>query len=144
MQDDRPDKMEIARDDSFIVEWYKGPVLLNNDSVGIDVLIKKSFKTSGDIFGSIRIDETKYQLTQELYDQIYEYVEENIEKLIKVALSQDYKPIDKVGGGVDNLYIKYKSVYLHLNKENVSQFSQGYIATFEKSLEDMIKNSANS
>ncbi len=109
---------DLMNKDCFMMDWYEGAVIPKTHpryyDGRIEVNIRKAFNNS---FGNINFGKDKYKVTDEMVDNLYNYIEINIDKLIKIALNQSTKMYE---GGSDNLFIKFKSIYISISEINAS------------------------
>lgn len=100
--------------DSFMINWYEGAVLPKNHpnyyNDRIDVDIKN-------LYGNINFEKNEYQITEELVHKLYNYVETNINELIKISLNQNAEMYE---GVAETLSIKYKSIFINISELNAS------------------------
>lgn len=126
---------ELRTKDAFMLDWLEGAVLPVNHPnyyVGrVDVSIRK---IGNKAYGTIKIQKEEYELSQENFKEIYNLIEKNIKRLIKITLSQNNENYNDV---YDNIIIKYKSVYVDIRKSNITKDSD---FKFVKKLEDKIRN----
>lgn len=109
---------ELMNKDSFMLDWYAGAVVPKNHpryyDGRIEVSIRKAFGSS---YGIINFGKDEFQISDELVSNLYNYIETNIDKLIKISLNQNTEMYE---GGRDVLRIKYKSIYISINGVNAS------------------------
>lgn len=109
---------ELMNKDSFMLDWYSGAVLPKHHpryyDGRIEVNIRKSFNSS---YGSINFGKDEYEVTDEVVNNLYNYIETNIDKLIKLSLNQSTEMYEGVS---DSLRIKFKSVYVSISGINAS------------------------
>ena len=109
---------ELMNKGSFMLDWIDGAVLPKDHphyyDGRIDVSIRKVFNSS---YGNISFDKDEYQISDELVSNLYNYIETNIDKLIKLSLNQS---ADMYEGVVKRLSIKYKSIYIDVREINAS------------------------
>jgi len=102
----------------FMVNWYEGAVLPKNHpnyfNGRIDIKIAKQFNN---YHGNINFEKDEYPLTKEVVNELYDYIEKNINKLINISLKQNDEAYD---GVADSLDIKYKSIYLTISGLNAT------------------------
>lgn len=109
---------ELMSKESFMLDWYAGAVVPKNHpryyDGRIEVSIRKVFNSS---YGDISFGKDKYQVTDEVVNNLYNYIEMNIDKLIKISLNQSTEMYEGVS---DSLRIKYKSIYISISGINAS------------------------
>lgn len=102
----------------FMVNWYEGAVLPENHPNYFDGRINIKITKQFDNFnGNINISKDEYPLTKEVVNELYEYIEKNINRLINISLKQNDEAYD---GVADSLDIKYKSIYLTISGLNAT------------------------
>ena len=105
---------ELMSKDSFMINWLEGAVLPKNHpnyyNGRIDVDIKN-------LCGNINFEKNEYQITEELVHKLYNYIEANINELIKISLNQN---AEMYAGVVETLSIKYKSIFINISELNAS------------------------
>lgn len=109
---------ELMSKESFMLDWYAGAVVPKNHpryyDGRIEVNIRRFFNSS---YGNINFGKDKYQVTDEVVNNLYNYIETNIDKLIKISLNQSTEMYEGVS---DSLRIKYKSIYISISGINAS------------------------
>ena len=109
---------ELMNKNSFMLDWYAGAVLPKHHPKyydgRIEVNIRKVFNSS---YGNISFGKDEYQITDKLVDNLYNYIDTNINKLIKLSLNQSTEMYDGIN---DSLSIKYKSIYISISEVNVT------------------------
>ena len=107
---------ELMNKDSFMLDWYAGAVVPKHHpryyDGRIEVNIRKVFN---DVYGNINFGKDEYKVTDEAVSNLYNYVETNIDKLIKISLNQS---TEMYVGGNDSLWIKYKSICISISGTN--------------------------
>ncbi|MBR2712625.1 MAG: hypothetical protein IKE73_02825 [Bacilli bacterium] len=107
---------ELMNKDSFMFDWYAGAVIPKHHpryyDGRIEVNIRKVFNSS---YGNINFGRDKYQVNDEVVNNLYNYIETNIDKLIKISLNQSTEMYEGVS---DSLRIKYKSIYISISEIN--------------------------
>ena len=105
---------ELMSKDSFMINWFEGAVLPKNHpnyyNGRIDVDIKN-------LCGNINFEKNEYQITEELVHKLYNYIEANINELIKISLNQN---AEMYAGVAETLSIKYKSIFINISELNAS------------------------
>ena len=129
---------EILNKNSFIFSWNAGavvPVFNQNYYNGrIGVKIAKFFNDFDE--KKILFGKEEYQLTDQLYEELYKYIEKNINKLIEVALNQNNEMID---GVTNTIFIKYNSICLHISTHNANrQEDREYISKFQEEIKRIL------
>lgn len=105
---------ELMSKDSFMINWFEGAVLPKehpnyyNDRIDIDIK---------NLTGNINFEKNEYQISKELVYKLYNYIESNIDKLIKISLNQNAK---MYAGVAEALCIKYKSIFINISEVNAS------------------------
>lgn len=103
---------------SFMVDWYAGTVLPKTHPRYYDDRIEVNIiKVFDNFYGKIQFGKEEYQVSDEIINILYQYVESNIDKLIKISLNQNIEMYD---GGGESLRIKYKSIYMDISETNAS------------------------
>lgn len=109
---------DLTSKESFVFSWHAGAVLPvfhpKYYDGRINVEIRKIYNNS---YGNINFEKDEYQVSDDIVNKLYSYVENNIEKLIKLASNQT--TVMYVGVS-DNLSIKFKSVYISLSELNTT------------------------
>ena len=109
---------ELMNKNSFMLDWYAGAVLPKHHPKyydgRIEVNIRKVFNSS---YGNISFGKDEYQITDKLVDNLYNYIDTNINKLIKLSLNQSTEMYDGIN---DSLSIKYKSIYISISEVNAT------------------------
>lgn len=109
---------ELMSKESFMMDWYNGAVIPKTHpryyDGRIEVNIRRLFNSS---YGSINFGKDEYQVNDELVNNLYNYVENNINELIKISLNQSAEMYEGVS---DVIRIKYKSIYLSISGINAS------------------------
>ena len=109
---------ELMNKNSFMLDWYAGAVLPKHHPKyydgRIEVNIRKVFNSS---YGNISFDKDEYQITDKLVDNLYNYIDTNINKLIKLSLNQSTEMYEGIS---DSLSIKYKSIYILISEVNAT------------------------
>lgn len=109
---------DLTSKESFVLSWHAGAVLPISHpkyyNGRINVEIRKIYNNS---FGNINFEKDEYQVSNEIVNKLYSYVENNIEKLVKLALNQTTEMYEGVS---DNLSIKFKSIYISLSRLNAA------------------------
>ncbi len=107
---------ELMNKDSFMFDWYAGAVIPKHHpryyDGRIEVNIRKVFNSS---YGNINFGRDEYQVNDEVVNNLYNYIETNIDKLIKISLNQSTEMYEGVS---DSLRIKYKSIYISISEIN--------------------------
>ena len=107
---------ELMNKDSFMFDWYAGAVIPKHHpryyDGRIEVNIRKVFNSS---YGNINFGRDEYQVNDEVVNNLYNYIETNIDKLIKISLNQS---TEMYVGVSDSLRIKYKSIYISISEIN--------------------------
>lgn len=110
---------ELMNKDSFMLDWYAGAILPKHHpryyEGRIEVIIRNAFNSS---YGTINFGKDEYQISDDLVKNLYNYIESNIEKLIKIALNQSTEMYEY--GTRDVLRIKFKSLYISISGRNES------------------------
>lgn len=110
---------ELMSKDSFMLDWYAGAVLPKHHpryyDGRIEVVIRNAFNSS---YGTINFGKDEYQITDDLVNNLFNYIETNIDKLIKIALNQSTEMYEY--GTRDVLRIKFKSLYISISERNGS------------------------
>ena len=116
---------------TFMFDWHKGAILpLDNPNYyfgRVSVSIKKGDRPSG----TIQFEKDTYPVTEEKVNKLYNYIESNLDRLIKLTLNQTD---DHYFGGVDQINIKYKSLFLVIRSDN------SLLKEEVKAVEEDIKN----
>lgn len=106
----------------FLIKISEGAVLPENHpnyyDGRTDIKITKQFDNC---HWDINIGSDKVEITNDIVNSLYTFVENNIEKMFKLALNQ-YD--EGVSGVYDTLEIKYKSVYISLSVLNTSDINE--------------------
>lgn len=106
----------------FLIKISEGAVLPENHpnyyDGRTDIKITKQFDNC---HWDINIGSDKVEITNDIVNSLYTFVENNIEKMIKLALNQ-YD--EGVSGVYDTLEIKYKSVHITLSVLNTSDVNE--------------------
>ena len=109
---------ELMNRDSFMLDWYAGAVVPKHHpryyDGRIEVNIRRAFNSS---YGNINFGKDEYQVSDELVNNLYNYIETNLDKLIKISLNQSTEMYE---GGRDVLRIKFKSIYISISGINAS------------------------
>jgi len=109
---------DLTSKESFVISWHAGAVLPvfhpEYYNGRIDVEIRK---ISNNSYGNINFEKDEYQVSDDIVNKLYNYVENNIQKLIELALSQT---TEMYVGRFDNLLIKFKSIYISLSELNTT------------------------
>lgn len=109
---------DLTSKESFVLSWHAGAVLPISHpkyyNGRINVEIRKIYNNS---FGNVNFEKDEYQVSNEIVNKLYSYVENNIEKLVKLALNQT---TEMYKGVSDNLSIKFKSIYISLSRLNAT------------------------
>ena len=109
---------DLMNKDCFMIDWHEGAVIPKTHpryyDGRIEVNIKKAFNSS---YGNINFGKDEYKVTDEMVNNLYNYIEINIDKLIKIALNQSTKMYE---GASDSLNIKFKSIYISISGINAS------------------------
>lgn len=110
---------ELMNKDSFMLDWYAGAILPKHHpryyEGRIEVIIRNAFNSS---YGTINFGKDEYQISDDLVKNLYNYIESNIDKLIKIALNQSTEMYEC--GTRDVLRIKFKSLYISISGRNAS------------------------
>ena len=128
---------DLNNKESFMFSWQTGGVLPTFHPKyydgRINVEIRRIYDES---YGNINFEKEEYQISDDLVNNLYNYIENNIEKLIKLALNQT----DEMYEGVShNLGIKYKSIYISLSIFNTkSDEEKQDIIKIEEDLKNII------
>lgn len=102
----------------FMINWNEGAVLPLNHPNYYDGRINiKIIKDYDNTTGNINIEKEEYNITSDKVDTLYEYIENNINKITNIALKQN---TETYAGVADNLNIKYKSIYISLSGTNAT------------------------
>lgn len=130
---------DIMNKNCFMIEWYEGAVIPITHpryyEGRIEVSIRKAFNNS---YGNISFGKDKYQVSNEVVDKLYNYVETNIHKLIQISLNQNTEMYDGVS---DNLFIKFKSIYVSLSGLNTtSEDEKNIINNIKNDIKNIILN----
>ena len=130
---------DIMNKNCFMIEWYEGAVIPITHpryyEGRIEVSIRKAFNNS---YGNISFGKDKYQVSNEVVDKLYNYVETNIHKLIQISLNQNTEMYD---GVTDNLFIKFKSIYVSLSGLNTtSEDEKNIINNIKNDIKNIILN----
>ena len=125
----------------FMFDWSCGAVLpLNHPNYyngRVEISIRKFMN---DEYGNIEIEKNKYEISSEIVNKIYNYVEKNIDKLINITLNQSEEAYD---GAYDHVCIKYKSVYLDIDSNNIKNSDDlKLVSEFKEFVKDLILNNA--
>ena len=128
---------ELMDKDSFMLDWYAGPVLPKQHpryyDGRIEVNIRYAFNSS---YGNINVGKDKYKVTDEVISNLYNYIEINIDKLIKIALNQN---TGMYVGERDSLRIKFKAIYISISRINVSsEEEKNEICKMEDEIKNLI------
>ena len=109
---------ELMSKESFMLDWYAGAVVPKNHpryyDGRIEVSLRRFFNSS---YGNINFGKDEYQVSDKIVNNLYNYIENNIDKLIKISLKQS---IEMYEGVSDVIRIKYKSIYLSISGINAS------------------------
>lgn len=118
---DRKNEMfirELMSKESFMLDWYTGAVVPKTHpryyDERIEVSLRRFFNSS---YGNINFGKDEYQVNDKIVNNLYNYIENNIDKLIKISLNQS---IEIYEGVSDVIRIKYKSIYLSISGINAS------------------------
>lgn len=107
---------ELMNKSSFMLDWYAGAVVPKHHpryyDGRIEVNIRKVFNNS---YGNVSFGKDEYQISDEIINNLYNYIENNINKLIKLSLNQTTEMYEGVS---DCLRIKYKSIYISISRIN--------------------------
>lgn len=113
---------ELTNKGSFMINWFEGSILpIDHPKYydgRIEVIIRKEFNNS---YGKISFGRNEYQISDEIVNKLYNYVENNIEKLFKISLNQNTTMYE---GGNESLSIKYNSIYITISRTNASSESE--------------------
>ena len=108
----------LTNKDSFLFDWYEGAILPkehpNYFKGRIEVSINKLFDN---ISGVIKIEKDEYELSNDLFIKLYNYIRSNFDNLIKISLNQKS---EMYAGGDSIFRIKYKSVFIDIDENNIS------------------------
>ena len=105
---------ELMSKDSFMINWFEGAVLPKshpnyyNGRIDVDII---------NLNGNINFEKNEYQITEELIHKLYNYIESNINELIKISLNQN---AEMYAGVAETLSIKYKSIFVNISELNAS------------------------
>ena len=109
---------DLTSKESFVFSWHAGAVLPISHPKYYDGRINVEIrKIYNDSFGNINFEKDEYQVSDDIVTKLYNYVENNIEKLVKLALNQTTEMYEGVS---DRLSIKFKSVYISLSRLNAT------------------------
>lgn len=128
---------ELMNKNSFMLDWYAGAVVPKHHpryyDGRIEVNIRKAFNSS---YGNINFGKDEYQVSNELVNNLYNYIETNINKLIKISLNQSTEMYEGVR---DVLRIKFKSIYISISGINASsEEEKNEIAKIKEDLKNII------
>lgn len=119
----------------FMLNWSSGNIIPINDpnyyDSSTEVNIRRNYSDS---YGDIRFKRDKYEVTEEVVSNLYNYVKTNLDKLIKITLNQT---TDMFDGVIDYLSIKFKSLYISISEFNAS--SEEEVNEIRKIKEDIKK-----
>lgn len=102
----------------FIVKWNEGAVLPLDHPNYYDGRINiKIIKDYDNTSGNINIRKEEYNITNEKVEALYEYIENNIDRITSIALKQN---TETYAGVADDLNIKYKSLYISISGTNAT------------------------
>lgn len=130
---------DLMNKNCFMIDWYKGAVIPKTHPKyydgRINIEIRKIYNNS---FGNINFEKDEYQVSDDIVNELYNYIEQNIEKLIKLALNQTTEMYEGVS---DSLSIKFKSVYISLSELNtMSDEEKNIINNIKKDIKEIILN----
>ena len=128
---------ELMNKDSFMFDWYAGAVIPKHHpryyDGRIEVNIRKVFNSS---YGNINFGRDEYQVNDEIVNNLYNYIETNIDKLIKISLNQSTEMYEGVS---DSLRIKYKSICISISEINaISEEEKEEIAKIKDDIKNII------
>ena len=128
---------ELMDKDSFMLDWYADPAVPKQHpryyDGRIEVSIRNAFNSS---YGNINVGKDEYKVTDEVVSNLYNYIEINIDKLIKIALNQS---TGMYVGESDSLRIKFKSIYISISRINVaSEEAKNEIYKTEEEIKNLI------
>ena len=128
---------ELMNKDSFMFDWYAGAVIPKHHpryyDGRVEVKIRKVFNNS---YGNINFGRDEYQVNDEVVNNLYNYIETNIDKLIKISLNQNSEMY--VGYG-ERLGVKYKSIYMNICVSNASsEEEKNEIANIKEDIKNII------
>lgn len=132
---------DLMNKNCFMIDWHEGAVIPKTHprfyDGRIEVSIRKSFNNS---YGNISFGKDEYQVSDEVVDKLYNYVETNIDRLIKISLNQNTEMYEGVS---DNVFIKFKSIYVSLSGLNTtSEEEKNTIKNIKNDLKNIILNSS--
>ena len=130
---------DLISKESFVFSWNSGAVLPvfhpNYYNGRINIKIRKIYNNCS---GNINFEKDEYLVSDDTVNRLYNYVENNMERLIKLALNQTTEMYD---GVVDNLSIKFKSVYISLSKFNaISEEDKNEISKVKDDVKKIVLN----
>ena len=108
----------LVNKDAFMFDWHEGAVLPLNHPHYYDGRVSVTLKQNHDgVNGNINIGTDEYPVTDDIVNKLYDYIEANIEKMIKLSLNQTS---NNYFGVTDNMMIKYKTVFITISGPNAS------------------------
>lgn len=130
---------DLMNKNCFMVDWFEGAVLPKTHpryyDGRIEVNIRKVFNN---FYGNINFGKEEYQISNEIVEKLYNYIETNINRLIKVSLNQNTEMYDGVS---DSLFIKFKSIYVNISGLNAtSEEEKKEINKIKEDIKDIITN----